>query len=94
MTFRKTNKESGGKITMETKIIPFGGEEAWEELEVGEMSRSQLEAYLKNLRQQVRELDAREPRNLDSEEYEDWADEHEELEDLIDEALDQLDALR
>ncbi len=77
----------------ETKIIPFGSDENFDGLEVGEMSRSQLEAYLKNLRQQIKELDRREPRDEESEEYEDWADEHEELEDLVDEVLDQLDAI-
>ena len=40
---------------------------------------------------QIAELDAREPANMDSEEYDLWADEHEQLEDLLDEILDLLD---
>ena len=64
------------------------------EFESGEeMSSSRLKSYLKELRRQVEELDAQEPRDMESEEYESWAQEHEELEDLIDEVLDQLDDL-
>ena len=40
---------------------------------------------------QITELDVREPANMDSEEYDLWADEHEQLEDLLDEILDLLD---
>ena len=43
------------------------------------------------LEEQIAQLDAREPKDMDSEAYEAWADEHEELEDLLDEILDQLD---
>ncbi len=78
----------------QSKIIPFGAEEDWEELDVNQMSLRQLEAYLENLRQQIRELDKQEPRDEESEEYADWAEEHEELEDLVDEVLDQLDTIR
>lgn len=64
------------------------------EFESGEeMSSSRLKSYLKELRRQVEELDAQEPRDMESEEYESWAQEHEELEDLIDEVLDRLDDL-
>ena len=64
------------------------------EFESGEeMSSSRLKSYLKELRRQVTELDAQEPRDMESEEYESWAQEHEELEDLIDEVLDRLDDL-
>jgi len=40
---------------------------------------------------QIAELDAREPEDMDSELYEAWAEEHEELEDLLDEIQDLLD---
>ena len=40
---------------------------------------------------QIAELDAKEPADMDSELYEAWAEEHEELEDLLDEILDLLD---
>ena len=43
------------------------------------------------LQAQIAELDTREPEDMDSELYETWADEHEELEDLLDEILDLLD---
>ena len=64
------------------------------EFESGEeMSSSRLKSYLKELRRQVEEQDAQEPRDMESEEYESGAQEHEELEDLIDEVLDRLDDL-
>ena len=64
------------------------------EFESGEeMSSSRLKSYLKELRRQVKELDAQEPRDMESEEYESWAQEHEELEDLSDEVLARLDDL-
>ena len=43
------------------------------------------------LEAQIAELDTREPANMESEEYDLWADEHEQLEDMLDEILDLLD---
>ena len=40
---------------------------------------------------QIAQLDAKEPADMDSELYEAWAEEHEELEDLLDEIQDLLD---
>ena len=40
---------------------------------------------------QIAELNTREPEDMDSELYEAWAEEHEELEDLLDEVQDLLD---
>ena len=57
------------------------------------LSASRLKSYLKELRKELKALDGQEPRNMDSEEYDQWAEEHEELEDQIDEVLDALDAL-
>lgn len=62
--------------------------------DIDEMTLEQLEAYLTELKLLRNSLDSREPEDIDSEEYEAWADEHEELEDLIDEVEDCLDALR
>ena len=58
-----------------------------------EMDKAALLSYLDDLRAQVAELDAAEPADMESEEYEAWGEQHEELEDLIDEALDLLDEL-
>ncbi len=57
------------------------------------MDRPALEDYLARLRAMLSQLDAREPRNMNSEAYEQWGEEHEALEDLLDEALDRLDEL-
>lgn len=43
------------------------------------------------LLEQIAQLNAREPEDMDSELYEAWAEEHEELEDLLDEIQDLLD---
>ena len=58
------------------------------------MTPEQLAAYLTELKMLRDTLDSSEPEDMDSEAYEDWADEHEELEDFIDEVQDLLDALR
>lgn len=58
-----------------------------------EMDKAALLSYLDALRSQVAELDAAEPADMESEEYEAWGEQHEELEDLIDEALDLLDEM-
>ena len=50
-----------------------------------------LREELARLRTLLDELDAREPEDMDSEEYEQWGDAHEELEDQIDDILDLLD---
>ena len=50
-----------------------------------------LQAQKAALLAQIAELDAREPEDMDSELYEAWADEHEELEDLLDALQDLLD---
>lgn len=70
------------------EIIDFG---AWGDPE--EMDKETLLAYLSDLRARVAELDAAEPADMESEAYEAWGEQHEELEDLIDEALDLLDEM-
>lgn len=64
-----------------------------EALFLEDMNRQQLEDYLAQLQKQLEELDSREPRNMNSEAYEQWADEHEELEDAMDEVREFLDCL-
>lgn len=62
-----------------------------EEKYLEDMTRRELLDYLAELEAQLQELDACEPRSMNSEAYEAWADEHEELEDAIDEVREFLD---
>ena len=57
------------------------------------MSREELLDYLERVRTQLGLLDEQEPENMESEAYEAWGDQHEELEDLADEILDLLDGM-
>ena len=57
------------------------------------MGREELLAQLDLVREQIALLDAKEPKNRNSEAYEFWGDQHEELEDLADEIQDLLDEL-
>lgn len=57
------------------------------------MNREELLACLEAVRAQIRQLDAQEPTDMNSEEYEIWGDRHEELEDLADAILDLLDEM-
>ena len=61
-----------------------------EEPEGDEMSREELLELLERVRGEITALDAKEPKNMNSEAYEDWADRHEELEDQVDEILELL----
>lgn len=65
----------------------------FEEFDLDAMTRPELEDCLRELQERLEALDAREPRNMESEAYETWADTHEELEDLMDEILDRLEDL-
>ena len=64
-----------------------------EEPELETLSREELRAYLKSLRDRIEALDREEPADMNSEADELWGDRHEELEDLADEVLDLLDEL-
>lgn len=55
------------------------------------MSLTELKNCLRQTREHIDELDELEPEDIDSEEYELWADAHEQLEDLADEIQDLLD---
>lgn len=56
-----------------------------------DMTKEELLAYLEQLREQIAALDEAEPEDMESEEYEVWGEQHEELEDMLDEALDFLE---
>ena len=62
-----------------------------EEPELDGMSREQLAAYLETVRERIARLYEEEPEDMESEAYEAWGDQHEELEDLADEIMDRLD---
>ena len=59
--------------------------------DVEDMDLHQLQALKAQLMEKIAELDAREPKNVESEDYDAWADAHEELEDLLDDVLDRLE---
>ena len=56
------------------------------------LDESALQDRLEQLRALIAQLDESEPDDMESEEYEDWGDLHEELEDLLDDVLDQLES--
>lgn len=56
-------------------------------------SKEYLLARLNELRAELDELDSQEPEDMGSEEYDQWGDLHEDLENQIDEILDILDEL-
>ena len=62
-------------------------------MDIETMSVPELTAYLAALQQELAELDAREPKNKNSEAFESWGDAHEDLEDLLDDVQDRLDEL-
>ena len=64
-----------------------------EEPDLDSMDKEALFAYLEQLRAQIKELDAAEPKNMNSDAYEEWGDLHEELEDRVDDILDRLDEM-
>ena len=72
-------------------VIQFPQQEATED--IYEMTLPQLQAHYAAMQQELMALDAREPKDMESEAYEDWADEHEELEDYLDEILDRMESM-
>ena len=65
--------------------------EEWTDIQ--NMTAEQLNTYQSVLLEQLAALDAREPKNINSESHALWGEEHEELEDLLDEIQDYLDEL-
>lgn len=57
------------------------------------MDPEELRAYLSDIRQELEAMDEDEPEDETSEEFVDWAEKHEALEDLVDEIIDRLEAL-
>ena len=57
------------------------------------MDPEELRAYLSDIREELEAMDEDEPEDETSEECVDWAEEHEALEDLVDEIIDRLEAL-
>ena len=72
------------------KVIDFNQYRS-EEQDIDTMDKGALLSYLEQLRAQIAELDAAEPEDMESDAYEEWGEQHEELEDLVDEVLDLLD---
>ena len=64
-----------------------------EEPALEDMDRKQLLGLLDRTREQLAELDRREPEDPESEDYDSWGEAHEDLEDLADEIMDLLDEL-
>ena len=64
-----------------------------EELDIYTMTLPQLQAHYAAMQEELMALDAREPSPRNEEAYEAWADEHEELEDSLDEILDRMETL-
>lgn len=58
-----------------------------------EMNAETAREWMAEIQEAIAALDKKEPRNMNSEAYEEWADRHEELEDLLDDLLDRLEEL-
>jgi hypothetical protein len=74
-----------------SNVIAFPQQE--EPKDIYEMTLAELQAHYAAMQQELMELDAREPKNMQSDAYEEWADEHEELEDYLDEILDLMESM-
>ena len=57
------------------------------------MEPEELRAYLEDVRCELETMDEEEPEDETGEECVDWAERHEELEELADEIVEQLEAL-
>ena len=75
----------------QNNVIAFPQPE--ESMDIYEMTLPELQAHYAKMQEQLHALDAREPKNMNSDAYEEWADEHEELEDYLDEILDRMETL-
>lgn len=68
------------------EIIAFGASP-----DLDEMDKAALTAYLTEVRRRIAQLDEREPEDMASEEYDEWSEQHEQLEDIADDILDRLE---
>ncbi len=57
------------------------------------MTPQALKDFLADIQAQIAALDQSEPADMTGEAFEDWAQRHEELEDLADDVMDRLEAL-
>ncbi len=62
-------------------------------LPIEDMSMEQLTAYCQQIRKEIHGLDAIEPADEESDEFQRWAKRHEKLEDMLDDVLDRMDEL-
>lgn len=76
---------------MKDNVISFPTPEEPEDIYA--MTLPQLQAHYAAMQEELMALDAREPSMKNEEAYEAWADEHEELEDYLDEILDRMEQL-
>ena len=72
------------------EIISFDAAAYWD---LDALDRAGLQERLDAVRLLISRLDEEEPADMDSEAYAAWGDRHEELEDLVDEIRDRLEAL-
>ena len=72
-------------------VIAFPRKE--EPKDIYEMTLEEIQAHYAAMQEELHALDAKEPKNMNSELYEEWAEEHEELEDYLDEILDRMEEL-
>ena len=61
--------------------------------ELDSLPLEELEEYWSELEARLRDMDDDEPEDMAGEEFEQWADAHESLEDLLSEAEDRIDEL-
>ena len=61
--------------------------------ELDRLSLEELENYRAELKARLRDMDDNEPEDMAGEEFEQWADTHESLEDLLSEVEDRIDEL-
>ena len=62
-------------------------------MEIAEMTLSELYEYREQLQEDLDALDESEPDDETSEEFTDWAEEHEALEDLLDDVTERIEEL-
>ena len=74
------------------EIIAFNAPQ--EEQYLDDMTREELQEYLEEIQERIEKLDEKEPKNMNSQAYADWADEHEVLEDMVDEIVEMLEEMQ
>ena len=84
----------GGRWAILGKTAIGGTGNVFFDATIDNMTAGELAEYLAFLEERRAELDEAEPADEDSDAFADWAERHEELEDLYDEALERLELLR